>query len=81
MIYRDWALGSAVWTQAGNLTTRMKQPHYPQWLLEAPLWTEIWSGPLPGKKLWCVDPADNIRQYPVGRSAGHADRHALVRLE
>ena len=61
MIYRDWALGSAVWTQAGNLTTRVKQPHYPQWLLEAPLWTEIWSGPLPGKKLWCVDPADNIR--------------------
>ena len=71
MIYRDWAIGSAIWTQAGNLTTRMKQPHYPHWLLEAPLWTEVWSGPLPGKKLWCVDPADNIRlAEALGTSIG-----------
>ena len=34
---------------------------YPQWLLHAPFWTQIWSGPLPGKSEWCVDPSENIR--------------------
>jgi hypothetical protein len=40
MIYRDWALQSAVWTKAGNLTTRIKTPGYPHWLLKAPLVSE-----------------------------------------
>jgi hypothetical protein len=62
MIYREWVLSNAVWTKAGNLTTRAAtDPSYPQWLLQAPLWTQIWSGPVPGEKLWCVDPLTNIR--------------------
>ena len=39
-------LQHAVWTQAGNLTTRAATPGYPRWLLEAPLWTigGVWKG-------------------------------------
>jgi hypothetical protein len=61
MIYRRWALNHSVWAQAGNLTTRSADASYPSWLLQAPLWTQIWSGPLPGKSAWCVDPEENIR--------------------
>eukprot|EP01046_Picozoa_sp_COSAG06_P029421 COSAG06_NODE_2727_length_6383_cov_3.025939_2_plen_579_part_00 len=68
MIYRDWVLASAVWTRAGNLTTRMQSdPGYPHWLLKAPLWTKVSSDappPLPGKKLpsscTVFDPNENI---------------------
>ena len=52
MIYRTWALREAVWTRAGNLTTRSGDPNYPQWLLEAPFWTTGDSGAQQG---------DNIR--------------------
>ena len=39
-IYRDWVLNSAVWTRAGNLSTRARDPGYPHWLLRTPLWTQ-----------------------------------------
>eukprot|EP01043_Picozoa_sp_COSAG02_P003960 COSAG02_NODE_100_length_36897_cov_9.681749_20_plen_183_part_00 len=46
MIYRNWALSNAVWTTKGNLTKRAAtDPSYPSWLLQAPLWTEMWSTP------------------------------------
>lgn len=46
MIYRAWALSDAVWTKAGNLTQRVAtDSSYPSWLLQAPLWTQMWSNP------------------------------------
>ena len=40
LIYRDWALSSAVWTSRGNLTERSTgDPSYPAWLLQTPFWT------------------------------------------
>ena len=42
-IYREWVLHEAVWTRAGNLTTRAADRAYPQWLLQAPFWSQIWS--------------------------------------
>ena len=39
-IYRDWVLNNAVWTRAGNLSTRARDPGYPHWLLRTPLWTQ-----------------------------------------
>lgn len=38
LIYRDWALSSAVWASRGNLTVRAADPDYPAWLLQTPLW-------------------------------------------
>ena len=43
MIYRGWALREATWTKPGNLSTRARDPSYPHWLLEAPLWTQVFT--------------------------------------
>lgn len=38
-VYRQWVLANAVWTQSGNLTTRLRQGRGPSpWTLTTPLW-------------------------------------------
>jgi hypothetical protein len=47
LIYREWALSSAVWSSRGNLTQRAAaEPEgYPAWLLHTPLWALTPSPP------------------------------------
>ena len=40
-IYRAWALGEAVWMQAGTLKDKLARGSFPQWLTETPLWIQL----------------------------------------
>ena len=38
-VYREWAVGNALWTRHGDLSARLASNRFPRWLTQVPLLT------------------------------------------